>query len=571
MIPGLWIGILIYLYGVDVPYQDQFDAVCSLFQKMEAGTLHLSDFFALHSEHRLFFPRLISYGLAILTSWNVRAELFLIWLLAWLCSFNFWQLGRATGWGTSTSFGWLFIGLNILLFTPSQSETWLMGLQTVFLLPLVCLSGSLWIALEARPAIRFLGTLALATVSTFCMASGMLCWSLTFPLLFFRDGQTTWRADRRWWALWLAAFLANVFLYFNGYQKPTYHPSTTEFSLRPLDALHFIMIYLGGDFGLGTAFPPSTLAAIAGAILVLLLAGCIIYLWRYRRDRALLAQALPWLMPAGFALANAALAMVGRLGFGVNWALMSRYITFSIMLPIALLFLVSLVFIHWAKNSDQREHVTYLRTALTSLATIFATLHFLGAFSSLRAWSETKRQRLVSKALILLIDVADEPELWARYVHDNVAPLKARVNLLDHLGYLRPGLVHSRFIRDISDPASAGAERFGALQQVGKTESQQMAAVGWAALPEAHRSADAVLLTYDDAGGQPVIFEVAPVGTPRADVAAASEEPAYLWSGWMKILDPQRIPKDAKVLKAWAFDAEHGRAYRIDGQVSIKQ
>ncbi len=96
-LPAIWLGTLIYVYGVDTPYWDEWDEVPSALVKQEAGNLHLSDLFAQHNEHRILFPRLIMLVTAHLTSWNVRAELFVIWLLACVCSFSLWRLSRATG------------------------------------------------------------------------------------------------------------------------------------------------------------------------------------------------------------------------------------------------------------------------------------------------------------------------------------------------------------------------------------------------------------------------------------------------------------------------------------------
>src|SRR5881392_719350 len=95
--PPLLIGFLIFRDGVDTPFWDQWDGTAPLFEKMAAGTLGFADFFAQHNEHRIFFPRLISFGLGWLTHWNVRAELFVIWFLALICLFNIRQIIRRSG------------------------------------------------------------------------------------------------------------------------------------------------------------------------------------------------------------------------------------------------------------------------------------------------------------------------------------------------------------------------------------------------------------------------------------------------------------------------------------------
>ena len=102
-LPALWVGWLIYRYGVDTPWLDEWDSTRLLLEKMQAGTLGLADFFAFHNEHRIFFPRLLTFGLAKFTHWNVRVELLMIWILACVCSLNLWRVAQVSGERTRNS------------------------------------------------------------------------------------------------------------------------------------------------------------------------------------------------------------------------------------------------------------------------------------------------------------------------------------------------------------------------------------------------------------------------------------------------------------------------------------
>ena len=457
-LPALLTGLLIAFYGVDVPYGDQWDGTCHLFQKMEAGTLGIPDFYELHNEHRIFFPRLIAFGLAKLTHWNVRAELLVIWLLACVCSLNIWRLAEVTGWRKSRGRTWLLFAANLLLFTPLQWENLLWGFQIGFFLPIACATACLWIARSARHPFDFLGSLILCLVCTFSVASGFSAWILTLPLLLAGDGKS--RDRKGWWLLWLATAVASVCLYFRGYEKPSYHPSPLEALKHPWDAMRFWLAYLGNPFGSGTALADTAIAQAAGAVLIAALAGCSVYLWKNRRDRALVSNSLPWFMLAGIALFNGALTMIGRMGFGTPAALMSRYISFAVMLPVALLFLIATVFIHWRGRSGSRSRAAFPVIGLTALGTAFALLLFLGTINGMQSWERFQHYRLTGKALVSLINIVDEPESLARHVHSILPPLRARVNTLARLGYLRPGLVRSTgFARSPTHPQAGRSRR----------------------------------------------------------------------------------------------------------------
>ena len=101
------------------------------------------------------------------------------------------------------------------------------------------------------------------------------------------------------------------------------------------------------------------------------------------------------------------------------------------------------------------------------------------------------------------------------------------------------------------------------------TRSGTWGALGWAVLPYARRPADAVVLTYELPSAEPVIFALADLGRPREDVAHAKHDSAYLRSGWVEKFGAKRIPERAATVKAWAFDADRGRAYRLAGEAHI--
>src|SRR5947209_20106535 len=68
----------VHLFGVNVVFADQWLAIVPLFDKLSTGTLGVSDLFAQHLEHRIFFPRVATLLLAGITKYNTVAEMYLI-------------------------------------------------------------------------------------------------------------------------------------------------------------------------------------------------------------------------------------------------------------------------------------------------------------------------------------------------------------------------------------------------------------------------------------------------------------------------------------------------------------
>lgn len=564
--PAVWAGILVFLYGVDTPWGDQWDGTWPLLEKMQAGTLGLGDFFAFHNEHRIFFPRLIAVSLAKLTHWNIRAEMLVIWVLACLCSLNLWRVMLITGLRNSRHWEWLFLAANVILFTPLQWENFLWGFQIGFLLPLACLTACLWIGPSLRHPWGFLLTMGLCLISTFSVASGFSCWLLTAPLLLLSQRKAAGRSVKMWWMAWLLIGAASVYSYFRGYARPAAHPSALEALKHPFRALQFVLAYLGTPFSSGTALDTSMVASVAGAALLIPLVVCLFYIFRWRQDRVFLAHSLPWALLAGSALVNAFLTMLGRLGFGISAATQSRYVSFAIMLPIGLLFLGAVVLRHRRERTSPDGIKIVGERGLLVFVTALSVLFVCGTIKSLEYWERFQHGRLAGKAQLLLINIIDEPDALARHVHQGDPALKARTNFLDRMGYLRPPLLQSNRIRDIA--FQPGPETMGEFNELGKGAEGEFAARGWAILADRHRTADGVLLTFDDAQGEPIIFALADVAQIRSDVSKHLNDKAYLRSGWAKTWKTGQIPANSQLIRAWAFDAEDLRAFQI-GALSL--
>ncbi len=562
--PALWVGVLIWRNGVDVPFWDQWDGICPLFEKMAAGTLGPADFFALHNEHRPFFPRLLLFGLARLTGWNIRAELGLIWLLVVVCALNLRRLAQLTGWSGVPAGRWLLLAAIILLFTPLQFENWLLGFQVVLVLPVFCLTAALIVAQLRSPA-SFIGTMVLSTISTFSVAGGFFCWLLCLPLLLEGDGGSAAAPHRRtWWALWIGGFALNLILYFHGYHGPAGQADPLLSLTHPAHLVEFGLAFLGAPFAFGSSLAATTMAVAAGFTLLLLFVFCLGYVVR-RRVASVRRRTLPWLLLAAAAVINAGLSACGRSATGLSQALASRYVIFSVLLPIGLLFALAVVWEDWRGRHPERTSGP--RNTLICLTTAFVLMHLSGAFVCLRAWTDLRHVRLRAKALVELVNQIDAPADLALYVHAEVSPLKGRVNLLAGLGYLRPGLIGSPFIRDLTDPAHPGGAANGELQQAGRNSAGQLVLSGWAILPERTWAADAVLLTYDDPQYGPRIFALALGGSPHPDLATRFQVADFALAGWTRTFDPGQLPPGPQILRAWAFDPENGRAYALAGSV----
>jgi len=572
IIPACLILALILKWGVDTPYSDEWH-YAAFFESFSEGTLTLSDLFAQQNEYRQFFPNLIIVGLGWLTKWDLRGELLVSFALACLVSFNIYRLGKLTVGGSPAQRWGSYFLANLLIFSPVQYENWLLGMQLIYFMPVACLTTCLSIAysqLDAR--VKFLSCMCLATISTFSSANGILCWIIVLPLLTWPNSRRE-LLEKKWLTLaWVAGFVLNAALYFNDYQKPQTHPALTEVLIHPMKALGHFLTLLGKALELGDVIflrnrsgtGHLIVAAATGLTLVALFIASAL---RIRRDGRLAYRAAGWLILGAYSIMTAFLVTVGRAGFGVEQALSSRYTTFTLYLPVALIHLLPLML---------ERHVAGDRFAgkrkmlLPVLASILILSHLLIYLFNVRQMSAFSTGLLQRKACSLFINVIRE-DCLTKKVYPNFEYLIRVVNKLDGLGYLRPGLVKGSRVQDIEAASADNPEHYGSSDSVTQTGEGVYTAVGWAVLPQRGGAADAILLTYDRADGNSVIFALTDTGEERnivARILRRGSPPDY--SSWQKSFSVSGLSTNPLIIRAWAFDARTGKAFKLTGTHIIR-
>ncbi len=168
-------------FSVDVPFWDQWNFVPVLGKSFEAG-ISFPDLWALHNEHRLFFPRLVMLGFAHLSGCDISWELALDILLA--AATLILVLSRAKKvfslLGLRGLF-WIAPAISLLAFSLHQGENWVWGWQIqVFLNALAVVAGFLFLTSPEFNWGNFLGGAVCGVVATYSYANGLTFWPLGF-------------------------------------------------------------------------------------------------------------------------------------------------------------------------------------------------------------------------------------------------------------------------------------------------------------------------------------------------------------------------------------------------------
>ena len=183
IISPLILGYLIWRYGVNVPFWDQWDTPGKIIVEASQNQLTWSQLIRQHNESRTLFPNLLFLNLAQLTNWNNRSEMLVTFLLAGLVSGNVYCLSKITLNNNWQHLVCVFLA-NIWIFSLKQYENWLWGFQSITFISIVAITTSLVVIWSSVPGVvKLIVSFVLSAIATFSFANGFLCWIVIFPAL----------------------------------------------------------------------------------------------------------------------------------------------------------------------------------------------------------------------------------------------------------------------------------------------------------------------------------------------------------------------------------------------------
>ena len=307
-----------------VPFWDMWDGYLWFFTKVSDGDW--SAWWAQHNEHRIVLARLFFWmDLAFFggQAWFlVCVNYTLMLVVCWLFVFIWKEVepDHQGKWVGYFLFAWLFwwIQKNNLEwgFQSQFILAQLLPLISFYLLHRACIAGP-------KNNGFFIFSIFVGVLSIGSMANGIL--ALPIMVVYALMAKMGWRR-----VLLITGYaIFSVSLYFYGYKAPGGHGSLRQAILtNPIGLLHYVLIYMGGPFSFGSKSSGLWTATIAGLFLV---TSSMVFAWgvlrKYRDDSLKLALLAFILYVGGTAFGTAG----GRLIFGVEQALESRYMTPSLM------------------------------------------------------------------------------------------------------------------------------------------------------------------------------------------------------------------------------------------------
>ncbi len=330
-LPFAWLLAALMRWHHDMPYLDQWPFV-TLLGKSYDGTWRFADLWAQHNEHRLVVPRLAMLGLAHLSHWNTLWELAVNVALGTLLFITVVcvVLRASKRAGVADSYHVMPL-LSMLVFSMSQWQNWVRGWQMQEFMSLLAALGGLALLGVSRPSWKRLGAaMLLGTVATFSFANGIVFWPIGLAVLFANDAASGgWRP--RCLVAWAGVSIAVTAAVLWGYRGIDYHPGPWRFYELTVGYAYYLLAFLGAP----VVSYDARAAAVCGGIGLIVFATLGII--AFRRGSLPIPDLSVMASFGLYAVSSAMITGYGRLAFGVEQAMSSRYITLSNPLWIAIL------------------------------------------------------------------------------------------------------------------------------------------------------------------------------------------------------------------------------------------
>jgi len=423
--PLVILVILVFLYGVNVPYWDQWEFVL-LLEKSYQGRFTFSDLLAQHNEHRLFISRIIMLIIAHISGWNISWELMINIILATgifiAITYQFKKTLQSIG---SCRLDWLAAVISLVVFSLTQWENWLWGWQIQIFLNVFLVNVSIvFLSQENFSWLNILIAAVLTTIASYSFVNGILFWPIGLLILSFASPNR--KKMKKWLTIlfWLIIGSITVCFYFNNYQLINDQYSFWYSITHPFSYLIYVLSYLGSP-----VISFNTWGAVFSGIVGISLFYYLIKLLLQKRQIRI-HYLIPYIALGFYSIGSAIFTGLGRAYFGSIQAISSRYVTFSNLLWISDIFFLYILMKYKRfpaksiQNNSQRER----KMAFSFLLVI---TFLIGFNSALRILKFPKQYSYLQPAREALLTGTDNNYLKRLYYSDKV--VKERSEILKEL------------------------------------------------------------------------------------------------------------------------------------------
>ncbi|TAG98586.1 MAG: hypothetical protein EAZ09_04355 [Oscillatoriales cyanobacterium] len=560
LIPVILLIGFVANFSVNVPIDDEW-RLASLFEKIAAGNVTFNDFWALHSNHRIVFPKLIIAVLAFVSRWNINYPLCLSIALAVITFIATYKLSLMQFKNVGDDLWHLANILTcILIFSLVQHENWLWGFQLAWFLVNFCFVAAVYcLSLQKRllPSIQISIAAVFCFIASFSLAQGLLSWLAAIPAVAALEGNVTQKRKRL--IVWILLFVATCGIY-----SIDYHPSrkTSIISLlnKPLVVIDYFLSLLGS--------PIVRLPGISALVGLLIFASFLFFGFHFGKKISEDREALPWLSIGLFAVLSALFITAGRAQFGAIQAIeSSRYTTNSILLLIALVQLGQLFVRGNIVTVNHNDKLAY-----RVLAGVLIGIIIVNSGQAIAQTASALPYKQGGKDCLELINYLEPSDFFNNSTESCLRVLSKKTWLVREGALIIDKIGWRKLVKDVEFMANPGKVYgyFDKPQTDDKSliikKNTVIKATGWAVLPQNLQQPNIVLLSVGD---KQSFFANAYVNLDSPDIAKTLKSQVYSNGRWAIDLAVHDLPIAQTEIKAWVYNPVDNQFVKLRGGARV--
>jgi hypothetical protein len=537
-----------------LPYWDEWRTPGLLLTNYAQGKLRLSDFFLQHNEARMVFPCILYFILANVHGWDMR-DVMAVTLFedAAVCGLILLLFLRTTGATVITALA-AFAVATFLCFSPVQYENFLSGfLFAPFVPGLATVSVAVVNLSRFRFGIKTTINAVVALIATYTFANGMLLWIFGLPLPAAQESASK-RSRFACYSIFASTAFVSIAGYFINYEHPPSHP---PFHFGIVQSAHYLILWVGSYFNSAETSP----LAVGLVVLALWIVALTITI-RLLVCGAQWRHFYPWLLISLYGLSSGLITAMGRVGFGVQQALSSRYAIFSLFIYLGL---VGTTFALYSYEQDQavlrrRRWIIGLATGVIALAVPAWCFSFLRG-EQLMIQVAQRSARLLC-AFEWIDAFPENPDLKLIFPFVNV--LRIRAHTVVGAGLLHCHLLSPRLLDQLKEPQHSSDASHGQLEAA-TVRDNTLITSGW--IPSSPKKPNCALIALRKPTGQLALMSVVAATISRPDIERRYQhermKPVEFWDQI-----PLSMPAEG-IIEAWAVDASAEVAWPLAGSTSL--
>ncbi len=400
--PAIWGVFVVYNYGVNVSFCDEWEYIMTY----KNGVFHsIGYLLAQHNEHRMFFPKIITYVVGRLFAWNSKAFMYfgiIMLILLYLIVILVFCRCMSVKFNTITYLQTVqLMVLGFSVFNLCQLENMLWGFQTAWFMIVLFATLSFFLfqlALDRNKQLYFWLSMISAFVTSFSSMHGLAIWPAYFIVII-----ALFIIHRKIPLSFVVGYfftaVFSVLLYFHNYHSVSYHSS---FMANDSDT---IMSVFFRQIGATLVPAESNVAGLCGFFLLILFVCVIVIFYLRNWLNGYIDVISPMIMAAGMMLMIA----IGR-GADGSLNIASRYTTNSAMF-LTFLLLSVFVILHRISNDGMTKTDHNSLYGLVSIVVVLSAMVIFRNIGNIDDASEMKEDRLYAQQLLLDYEEAPAEEI----------------------------------------------------------------------------------------------------------------------------------------------------------------